>query len=262
MSIDINDKIFEYTKELQLPAIRRSFKGEIKRAKEGNSTYEEFLFNILENMHIDRVSKRKYTRIRLANFPDRLLLSSLDNKSLPIDGMNKLKTFKTLDFIKEKRNIILSGNAGTGKTHIAIGLGIEACIKNYKVFFSTIPSLITLLKESRSQQTYRTMEKRFQNYDLVILDELGYISFDKEGAELLFNMLSLRAGRKSTIITTNLPFTRWNEIFNDPILTAAMVDRLTHKSYHVNMNGESYRMKETKQWMEEEKMIEKQSEIV
>jgi len=257
MSTNINDQIFDYTKKLQLPSIRRSFKSEIKRAQNSNLTYEEFLFNILEHMHIDRVSRRKYMRIRLANFPYRLLLSSLDNESLPIDGKNKLKTFKTLEFIKEKRNIILSGNAGTGKTHIAIGLGMEACIKDYKVFFSTIPSFITLLKENRSQQTYRTMEKRFQNYDLVILDELGYISFDKEGAQLLFNMLSLRAGRKSTIITTNLPFTRWNEIFNDPILTAAMVDRLTHKSYLVNMNGESYRMKETKQWMEEEKKIEK-----
>ena len=253
--LSINEKIFNYTKDLQLPAIRKSFKDEIKKAKESNLTYEEFLFNILENMYFDRISKRKYTRIRLANFPYRKLLSSLDYESLPKDGSEKLKTFKTLDFIDEKRNIILSGNAGTGKTHIAIALGLEACIKNYKVFFSTIPSFITLLKESRSQQTFRTMEKRFQNYDLVILDELGYISFDKEGAQLLFNMLSLRAGRKSTIITTNLPFTRWNEIFNDPILTAAMVDRLTHKSYLVNMNGESYRIKETKKWMDEQNYL-------
>jgi len=253
----INDKILEYTKELQLPAIRKSFNEDIKKAKDGNLSYEEFLFNILENMYIDRISKRKYARIRLANFPYKKLLSSLDNDFLPKDGKEKLKIFKTLDFIKEKRNIIFSGNAGTGKTHIAIALGMEACIENYKVFYSNIPSLIVLLKESRSKQTYRTMEKRFQNYDLVILDELGYISFDKEGAELLFNILSLRAGRKSTIITTNLPFTRWNEIFNDTILTTAMVDRLTHKSYLVNMNGESYRMKETKEWMDKQKKLEK-----
>ena len=93
------------------------------------------------------------------------------------------------------------------------------------------------------------MELRFEKYDLVICDEFGYISFDKEGAELLFNHLSLRAGRKSTIITTNLRFDRWEEIFGDPVLTAALVDRLTHKAHLVNMNGESYRLRETKEMM-------------
>ena len=93
------------------------------------------------------------------------------------------------------------------------------------------------------------MEARFEKYDLVIADELGYISFDKEGSELLFTHLSLRAGRKSTIITTNLSFERWDEIFLDSVMTAAMIDRLTHKSYMINMNGNSYRLKETKEWL-------------
>ncbi len=95
-----------------------------------------------------------------------------------------------------------------------------------------------------------TFEKRFEKYDLIIIDELGYISFDKEGSELLFTFLSLRAERKSTIITTNLSFDRWNEIFNDAVLTAALIDRMTHKSYVINMNGDSYRIKETKEWLE------------
>jgi DNA replication protein DnaC len=95
---------------------------------------------------------------------------------------------------------------------------------------------------------------RFEKYDLVIADELGYISFDRQGSELLFTNLSLRAGRKSTIITTNLSFDRWEEIFSDPVMTAAMIDRLTHKSYIVNMNGASYRVKETKEWLEEQKL--------
>ena len=118
-------------------------------------------------------------------------------------------------------------------------------------WFTTVPFFITLLKETKSQKTLRNFENRFLKYDLVILDELGYISFDKEGAELLFTNLSLRAGRKSTIITTNLSFERWDEIFQDPIMTAAMTDRLTHKSYMVNMNGNSYRLKETVKWMED-----------
>ncbi len=118
------------------------------------------------------------------------------------------------------------------------------------MLFTTIPLLINQLKESRSQKVLRAFGNKFANYDLVIADELGYISFDKEGSELLFTHLSLRSNRKSTIITTNLSFERWDEIFHDPVMTAAMVDRLTHKSYMVNMNGNSFRLKETKEWMQ------------
>ena len=122
-------------------------------------------------------------------------------------------------------------------------------MEDYRVFFTSVPRLITKIRESRSQKTLRTLEGRFEKFDLVICDEFGYISFDKEGAEMLFSHLSLRAGRKSTIITTNLSFDRWSEIFGDPVLTAAMVDRLTHKAHIINMNGMSYRVKETKKWL-------------
>ena len=118
------------------------------------------------------------------------------------------------------------------------------------MLYTTVPLLVNQLKESRSQKMLRAFGNKFAKYDLVIADELGYISFDKEGSELLFTHLSLRSGRKSTILTTNLSFDRWNEIFHDPVLTAAMVDRLTHKSYLVNMNGNSFRLKETKAWMQ------------
>ncbi|TDX39368.1 IstB-like ATP binding protein [Halanaerobium congolense] len=136
-----------------------------------------------------------------------------------------------------------------GKSHLSIGLGIKACNEGYKVFFATVPQFINQLKETQSERRLTNFESKFQKYDLIILDELGYISFDQKGSELLFSFLSLRAERKSTIITSNLSFERWNEVFNDPALTAAMVDRLTHKSYVINMNGNSYRMKETEEWL-------------
>ena len=154
-----------------------------------------------------------------------------------------------LDFIASPQNVILSGNPGTGKTHIATGLGLKACMQGYKVLFTTVHRLLTQLRESQSEHTLKQVENQFEKYDLVICDEFGYVSFDKQGAELLFNHLSLRAGRKSTIITTNLGFDRWEEIFGDPVLTAALVDRLTHKAYLVNMQGDSYRLKETKKMM-------------
>ena len=152
---------------------------------------------------------------------------------------------ETLKFIENNQNIILSGVPGTGKTHIAIGLGIKACNSGFKTLFTTTTALINKLKESRSQKTLQIMERQFLNYDLIIIDELGYISFDKEGSELLFSHLSLRAERKSTIITTNLKFNKWHEIFKDPLMTTAMVDRLTHKSFLIDMDGDSYRLYET-----------------
>ncbi|MFT5265416.1 MAG: DNA replication protein DnaC [Polaribacter sp.] len=167
-------------------------------------------------------------------------------EELPTDGADKFPVLQRLDFIAKGQNVILSGNPGTGKTHIAIGLGIKACLQDYTVLFTTVPRLITQIQESRSNKTLRLLESRFEKYDLVICDEFSYISFDKQAAELLFTHLSLRVGRKATIITTNLGFDRWKEIFGDEVLTAAMVDRLTHRAAIVNMTGESYRVKESK----------------
>ncbi|WP_341350046.1 MULTISPECIES: ATP-binding protein [Clostridium] len=147
--------------------------------------------------------------------------------------------------MEKGQNVILVGNPGTGKTHVSIGLGIKACMEGYKVLFTTIPLLITKLKECNSQKTLTYFERRFEKYDLVIADELGYISFDKEGAEPLFTNLSLRASRKSIIITTNLFFDRWEEIFGDPVITSAMVDRLTNKAHIIDMTGDSYRLRES-----------------
>ncbi|MGW1454386.1 IS21-like element helper ATPase IstB [Salegentibacter agarivorans] len=211
--------------------------------------YEDFLLQLMEREYEARVENRKKSHIRQANFPSKMYLNDLMREQLPPNAMEKLPLLERLDFIESGQNIVLAGNPGTGKTHIAIGLGLKACLQGYRVLFTTVHKLLTQIRESHSQRTLKVMEARFEKYDLVICDEFGYVSFDKEGSELLFNHLSLRAGRKSTIITTNLGFERWEEIFGDPVLTAALVDRLTHKAHLINMNGESYRLKETKQMM-------------
>ncbi|HEY8362203.1 MAG TPA: IS21-like element helper ATPase IstB [Tissierellaceae bacterium] len=249
MNETINE-IKKYVSELKIPGINQGLKMKIEEAYRLNQPYEELLKDIFIEAYDVRKENGKKNRIKNARFPYKKYLDELQVDYLPEDAKNRFKELRTLNFIDESRNIILAGNPGTGKTHLSIGLGINACNEGYKVFFTTAASLINELKETRSDKKLYTFEKRFEKYDLIIIDELGYISFDKEGSELLFTFLSLRAERKSTIITTNLSFDRWNEIFNDAVLTAALIDRMTHKSYVINMNGDSYRIKETKEWLE------------
>ena len=244
---DIGHQIIQYSKDLKLPVFRRDFKELAQEAAKEHHDYENYLKNLMEKQYEERLENRKKAQIRQAGFPSKHYLNDLQRDFLPIDAKEKLPELERLDFIAKGQNIVLAGNPGTGKTHLAIGLGLKACMQDYKVLFTTTNKLLTQIRESHSQRTLRQIELRFEKYDLVICDEFGYVSFDKSGAELLFNHLSLRTGRKSTIITTNLGFDRWEEIFGDPILTAALVDRLTHKAYLINMNGESFRLRETKQ---------------
>lgn len=246
---EIKTEITRYSKELRLPVFRNEFEQVARDAAKESADYETFLLRLMEREYDTRLENRKKAQVRQAGFPAKLYLHDLKRDLLPADAAEKLTMLERLDFVSCGRNIILAGNPGTGKTHIAVGLGLKACLQGYKVYFTTVHGLLTQLRESHAQRTLRQMELRFEKYDLIICDEFGYISFDKQGAELLFNHLSLRAGRKSTIITTNLSFDRWEEIFGDAVLTAALVDRLTHKAHLVNMNGESYRLRETKEMM-------------
>ncbi len=241
MKLKLNEEIKEYCNILKLKGVHDHFEEVMEETKD----YEEFLHKLLL-LEIDEKDKRGVEcRIRNAKFPYKKYLEDIDIKCLPESMQKKLPELSTLAFIEKGQNVILSGNPGTGKSHISIGLGIKACMEGYKVLFTTIPLLITQLKECNSKKTLTYYENRFEKYDLVIADELGYISFDKEGAELLFTNLSLRASRKSIIITTNLSFDRWEEVFGDPVITSAMVDRLTHKAHIIDMTGDSYRLRET-----------------
>lgn len=250
-----SEKVIEFSKELKLPSVRKYLIEHVKEAAQKDASYEEFLALLFQKESDARQETAQYNRIRRAEFPYKKHLEDLRLEELPPDAQKKYKMFKSLDFINEGKNIILAGSPGTGKSHMSLGLGIKACMEGYKVWFTTVPLLINRIKECRAEKSLRAFQNRFEKYDLVIADEMGYISFDKEGAELLFTHLSLRAGQKSTIITTNLSFERWGEIFQDPVMTAAMIDRLTHKAYIVNMNGNSYRMKETQEWLEQQNLV-------
>ena len=234
-------EIREYCRILHLHAFAENFEAFSKE----QTGCQEYLLSLLRAQNDEKNQNGVEKRIRAAKFPYRKYLEDLELDCLPQGMRSRLPELMTLDFIKEGRNVLLTGNPGTGKTHTAIGLGIKACEAGYKVLFTTVPYLVTELKESHDQQKLMAYERKFLKYDLVIADELGYVSFDREGADLLFNNLSQRVGLKSTIITSNLSFKEWEKIFGDPAITGAMVDRLTFGAILVDMQGDSYRLRET-----------------
>ena len=223
------DIICQYAKELKLATVRENLSLFVEDAMREQWGYLMFLRRLFEEEVTSRREKSKIIRIHRADFPQMKYLEELKREELPLEGQMLLPEVETLDFIKEGRSIVMYGNPGTGKTHIAIGLGVKACLEGYTVFFTSVPHLLTLIREAKTEKTLRSLELKFERYDLVICDELGYVGFDKEGAEMLFNHLSLRTGKRATIITTNLPFTRWEEVLKDKVLCSALVDRLCHK---------------------------------
>lgn len=246
------DIINAYARELKLASVRENVEIYAQDAVREQWGYMQFLRRLLEEEVTRRREKSKITRIHRADFPQMKYLEELERGELPLECQTLLPTLESLEFVREGRSAIMYGNPGTGKTHVAIGLGIKACLEGYSTFFTSVPRLLTQIREAKTDRTLRNLEIKFERFDLVICDELGYVGFDKEGAEMLFNHLSLRTGKKATIITTNLPFTRWEEVLKDKVLCAALVDRLCHKSYLVNMTGTSYRIKETKKFSDKQ----------
>jgi len=220
-------------------------------------SHEEFLTRLLESEYELRRENGVKNRLRYARFPYKKYLEDFDTSKYDPELRIKFTELNTLNFIKEKENIILIGSPGSGKSHYSIGLGIRACMEGMKVLFISVPNLIIELKEAMSLNQLNNYKKKFEKYDLVILDELGYVSFDKEGCEILFNLLSNRNDKGSIIINTNLAFDRWEEIFKDPMLTGAIVDRLAHKAHIMDISREtSHRYEETIKWLNSKKIVD------
>jgi len=233
--------------KLLLSYIANNYESLVEEAKNTRMGHEEFLADALKNEVEHRLTNRVQKKIREAHFPYRKYLQdlSLEEYEEPVKG--EIQNLSTLDFVNKKENAIFIGNPGRGKTHLGIGLGIAAALADMRVLFTNVPNLVIELKEAMSRNQVTAYKRKFAKYELVIIDELGYVSFDKQGNEILFNLLSNRNETGSMIITTNLAFESWEEVFHDTNLTGALVDRLTHKAHILDMSGDSYRLKETKE---------------
>lgn len=230
---------------MRLPTVHQNYRELARQAESERLSYEDYLLNLLEREVINREENQAKRLINKARFPLKKTLDSFDFEQIPGINQAKVLTLSRGQFIKKRENVILAGNSGTGKTHLAIALGIAACQLGYKVRFYTAAGLVNELTEMEGERKLSKYQKQWLRYDLVIVDELGYIPFSRRSAELLFQFFSSRHERGSMIITTNLEFSEWNQVFGDEKMTAALLDRITHNAHILITNGESFRLKQT-----------------
>jgi DNA replication protein DnaC len=246
--------ITELAVNLRLPYIRDNWRQLVDEARHTKQEPEAFLSNLLDCEWRQRLENGQQRRIKEAKFPLKKYLCDFDREKYDAVFSPKFDELETLAFIPNKENIILLGTSGAGKTHLAIALGIAACMKGHSVLFAHVPNLVIELKETMSNNGLSNYRKRFEKYDLVILDELGYISMDKTGCEMIFNLISSRNEKGSIIASSNLTFDRWEEVFKDPTLTGALIDRLAHKAHVLDISREKGgRFEETIAWLEDSK---------
>jgi DNA replication protein DnaC len=245
--------ITQLAAELKLSYIRGNHQEITKNTK---LTHEEVLYQLLVGEYENRINNGISRRIKEAKFPYKKYLVDFDRAKYTEEFLPEFAELETLEFINKNENVILIGTTGAGKTHYSIALGIAACMVGKSVLFANVANLVSELKEAMNKQQITWFRKKFERYSLVILDELGYISFDKPGAELLFNLISSRNDKGSIIVTSNLTFDRWEEVFHDPTLTAAAVDRLAYKGHILDISRDKGgRFEETMAWIESRKNL-------
>ncbi len=232
-------------KALHLSSMARNLEGLLRQAKESGIGYDEFLLDLSGAELQARAESRLHRRIKEARFPLLKPIETFDLAAVPDLDLRLFRELAGGGYIQEHRNVIFLGRSGTGKTHMATALGIEACKNNFRTRFVTCYGLVNELVEARQERALQRLVQKYVRYDLLVMDELGYVPFSKEGSELLFQVLAERHEKGSVIITTNLGFADWTRVFGDATMTAALLDRLTHKAHIINCNWESYRLKQS-----------------
>lgn len=231
-----------HLKALKLPTFLREYDRLAQHCAQEGTDFPTYLLRLCEVELIDRERRLIERRIRAAHFSTVKSLDSFDFTAMP--SLNKVLVLELTrcEYIAQRENVLALGNSGTGKTHVALGLGLAACQKGLSVGFTSAAALVHELMEARDEKRLRRFQKQLAAYRLLIIDELGFVPLSKVGAELLFEVFSQRYEQGSILVTSNLPFDEWPEVFGSERLTGALLDRLTHRVHILEMNGESYRL--------------------
>jgi DNA replication protein DnaC len=235
-----------HLKALKLPTFLREYDKLARQCAADGVDHPRYLLRLAELELIERERRTVERRIKEARFPAVKSLDSFDFTAIP--SLNKALVLELArsEYVSRRENIVAVGNSGTGKSHIALGLGLAACQKGLSVGFVTAAALVHELLEARDEKRLLRLQRQLAGYKLLIIDELGYVPLSPTGAELLFEVFSQRYERGATIVTSNLPFDEWTSVFGSERLTGALLDRLTHHVHILEMNGDSYRLKQSK----------------
>jgi DNA replication protein DnaC len=238
--------LHHHLKKLRLPTFLSDYDKLAKQCAAENKDHVHYLLRLSELELIERERRMIERRIKAAKFPAVKSLDSFDFKTMASLNKPMVMELARCDYIDRHENVIALGPSGVGKTHIALGFGLAACQKGLKVRFTTAAALVHELMEAADEKRLIRLQKQLASQDLLIIDELGFVPLSKTGAELLFETISQRYERGSIIITSNLPFDEWTETFGTERLTGALLDRITHHVHILEMNGESYRLKQSR----------------
>ena len=235
-----------YLKQLKLPTMLRESAKLASVCQSERADYQTFLLWLCEREVHDRELRAAERRVKDAKFPVVKTLDTFDFQAQPSINQELVRELIRGEYMDRCENVLLIGNSGTGKSHLATGLAFAACQQGRRVRFFTATGLVTQLLEKREDRQLERFQKQLERLHLIVLDELGYVPFSKTGAELLFEVISRAYERTSLIVTTNLPFEAWTEVMGTERLTGALLDRLTHRIHILEANGESYRLRESK----------------
>ncbi len=238
--------LHHHLKVLRLPTIGAECEKVAKQAATDNVDHLAYLLQLLELELLDREKRAAERRLKAARFPTIKTLDTFDFAARPSVNKMLIAELARCDYIDKRENVILVGNPGTGKSHLATALAAQACAKGYRVRFYRTTELVTALIEARDERSFLRLKSQFAKLDLLVLDELGYVPASKVGAELLFDVISTAYERTSLIVTSNLPFESWTEVLGSERLTGATLDRLTHRCRIIETKGESYRLSDAK----------------
>ena len=241
---DLTAELAFLTRALKAPSLREAAGRLAERARAESWTHEEFLAACLQREVAAREAHGGEGRIRQAHFPARKSLEEFDFDHARGLKREQVAHLGTLDFVAARENVVFLGPPGTGKTHLAIGLSIRACQAGHRVLFATAAGWVARLADAHSAGRLQAELVRLGRYPLLVVDEVGYIPFEAEAANLFFQLVSARYERASLIVTSNKPFGRWGEVFGDDVVAAAMIDRLVHHAEVISLKGDSYRLKD------------------